>query len=171
MSIADVAARHHADRIQSTPGVWSVARPPRSGWAWRQWRKERDCRRTLGHCWHAGAGWTEWWCCSCGADTEGTPAQECVVCVATRREQPGPDSVPEPNDLTGPEQVRRAVADSAGWEWCRQHRRARWQGTDPCRHLHPAELRPDDPAWCYTCERMHGPMEWGEGCADEEDLR
>lgn len=28
-----------------------------------------------------------------------------------------------------------------------------------------------DRSWCYTCERFHEPMEWGEGCTGEQDVR
>lgn len=27
-----------------------------------------------------------------------------------------------------------------------------------------------DSEWCYTCERMHTCMEWGEGCQDWDDV-
>lgn len=43
------------------------------------WRERRACRRDIGHCWHA-EGFTEWWCCACGADTEGMPVQFCRYC-------------------------------------------------------------------------------------------
>jgi hypothetical protein len=32
----------------------------------------------------------------------------------------------------------------------------------------PSELPPrPDRKWCYTCERFHSPMEWGDGCTDQ----
>jgi len=71
---------------------------------------------------------------------------------------------------TGPLRVLRAVADSAGWPWCGQHHAPRWHGSFACAHLHE-NVDPAAPAWCYTCERMHGPMEWGDGCCDDEDLK
>lgn len=39
--------------------------------------------------------------------------------------------------LTGLAKSRHAVAMAAGWPWCDEHKRPRWDGSDPCNHLHP----------------------------------
>lgn len=75
-----------------------------------------------------------------------------------------------PGELAGTRRILRAVADSAGWPWCDEHQAPRWHGTVSCAPRH-ADAAPDAPAWCYSCERMHGPMEWGDGCQDWKDIR
>lgn len=47
------------------------------------------------------------------------------------------DVIAPTTPLTGLDRSRRAVALAAGWPWCDEHRRARWDGADPCNHLHP----------------------------------
>ncbi|MER7280379.1 hypothetical protein ABT369_38680 [Dactylosporangium sp. NPDC000244] len=69
---------HHAT-LRRVSGVTEVARPLR-GTGWTQWRAERACRKTIGHCWHPD-GMVGWWCCECSAATEGMPEQRCVHCA------------------------------------------------------------------------------------------
>lgn len=38
--------------------------------------------------------------------------------------------------MNGLSKVRKAVADAAGWDWCAEHERPRFDGEDPCNHLH-----------------------------------
>lgn len=67
--------------------------------------------------------------------------------------------------LRGLAAVRYAVAVTAGWDWCDDHNRIRWNGAGSCHtlRLHPAP--PEDRlAICGTCERHHDPMEWRDGC-------
>lgn len=77
-------ATHHENRVEVAPGVWRATRPERASSLLRRWTRERACRGEIGHCWHPD-GFAEWFCCSCGGETEGQPAQECVHCLA---EQP-----------------------------------------------------------------------------------
>lgn len=70
---------HHATMRRIAPGVTEVARPLR-GTGWTQWRAERACRKTTGHCWHPD-GFVDWWCCSCSAETDGMPEQRCTSCT------------------------------------------------------------------------------------------
>lgn len=73
-------AGHHSAKTQNLlPGIWEVARPLRDTSRWRRWRRERACRLTVGHCWHADSAWG-WWCCECSADTEGMPERRCIHC-------------------------------------------------------------------------------------------
>lgn len=47
-------------------------------------------------------------------------------------------SHPDPSaSESGLGRSRRAVAAAAGWPWCDEHQRPRWDGTDPCNRLHP----------------------------------
>lgn len=47
-------------------------------------------------------------------------------------------SHPDPSvHESGLDRSRRAVAAAAGWPWCDEHQRPRWDGADPCDHLHP----------------------------------
>lgn len=78
--IAPAPMRHHRVRREVAPGVWEVARPLRDTSWWHRRKQERACRKTLGHCWHP-AGFVDWWCCECSAETDGMPAQECKICV------------------------------------------------------------------------------------------
>lgn len=43
------------------------------------WRERWACRKNLGHCWHPEA-LIYWWCCACGVEIEGMPAQDCRFC-------------------------------------------------------------------------------------------
>jgi len=69
--------------------------------------------------------------------------------------------------ITGLERVRQAIAISGGYEWCDEHRRIRWWGEGSCDVLGMHPEVPDLPAYCFTCEREHEPMEWGDGCFDD----
>lgn len=72
---------HHAMRAEVAPRRWDVAQPLRATGPTR-WRAERACRRELGHCWHLMWGHLiDWFCCSCGAETDGLPRQRCKLCV------------------------------------------------------------------------------------------
>jgi hypothetical protein len=75
---------HHATKRQIAPGIWGHARPLRDTSWWHRLKRERACRKTTGHCWHPD-GLIDWWCCMCGADTEGSPPQNCVHCVQMKR--------------------------------------------------------------------------------------
>jgi hypothetical protein len=75
------AAIHHRTAREIAPGVWDVARPLRDTSLWHRWKQERACRKATGHCWHPEA-LIDWFCCLCGADTDGMPPQECVHCRA-----------------------------------------------------------------------------------------
>jgi hypothetical protein len=77
---------HHASLTEAAPGVWQVARPLRDTSLWHQWRRERACRKTIGHCWHPEA-FADWFCCVCSAETGGMPARQCAFCAATEGEQ------------------------------------------------------------------------------------
>lgn len=79
-----MATIHHKTRVEVVPGVWDVARPARARGLLR-WRIERNCRKTLGHCWHSADGMIGWFCCGCGADEDGMPAQRCTVCTCRAR--------------------------------------------------------------------------------------
>ena len=71
---------HHHHQVRSSfGGAWEVARPLRDTSWWHRWRQERACRRTVGHCWHP-AGYVDWWCCECSADTDGMPDHNCRLC-------------------------------------------------------------------------------------------
>lgn len=70
---------HHTVKREVAPGVWEVARPVALTSPVEQWRRRRECRREYGHCWHA-AGFIEFFCCMCGADVDGMPAQNCGFC-------------------------------------------------------------------------------------------
>lgn len=65
------------------------------------------------------------------------------------------------SDMSGARQVLRACADAGGWPWCDEHQAPRWHH----------DAIPGGPGWCFTCERMHKPMEWGDGCQDWQDAR
>lgn len=41
--------------------------------------------------------------------------------------------------MRGLEKVRLAVARAAGWPWCDEHRRARYDGSNPCDDQHPKQ--------------------------------
>jgi hypothetical protein len=74
---------HHAVMRRVAPGIsgsTEVARPLR-GHGWTQWRAERVCRKTTGHCWHP-EGMVGWWCCMCSGETDDMPRQRCVRCLA-----------------------------------------------------------------------------------------
>lgn len=67
---------HHRNLREVLLGRWEPARPlTDSSWLHRA-ADRRRCGRETGHCWHA-EGFTEWWCCMCGGDTDGMPAQNC----------------------------------------------------------------------------------------------
>jgi hypothetical protein len=68
---------HHSARIG---GLNVIIRPLRAH-GWTQWRAERRCRKTLGHCWHP-EGLVDWWCCVCSAETAGMPVLQCRECKA-----------------------------------------------------------------------------------------
>lgn len=71
--------RHHSTHASAAPnGPWEVARPLRVGW-WEQRVREWRCRRETGHCWHP-EGMIDWWCCECSGETDGMPAQRCLLC-------------------------------------------------------------------------------------------
>lgn len=72
---------HHSTTCEVAPGIWEIARPMRaSGWLLRR-RLERQCRKTLGHCWHPADAMIAWFCCNCGADEDGMPPQRCRLCL------------------------------------------------------------------------------------------
>lgn len=58
-----------------------VARPARLTSRWQQWKRERACRRLTYHCWHPANAMIEWFCCMCGGDVDGMPAQRCTMCT------------------------------------------------------------------------------------------
>jgi hypothetical protein len=74
---------HHANMAMTAGGAWRPLRPARDTSLWHRWKRERACRREVGHCWHPH-GFTEWWCCACGGETEGHPPQKCVHCLAAQ---------------------------------------------------------------------------------------
>jgi hypothetical protein len=51
------------------------------------------------------------------------------------------DNTQHPNllgsELTGLQKVSKACADVAGWDWCDEHKRPRYGGSEPCMNLHP----------------------------------
>lgn len=73
-------------------------------------------------------------------------------------------------ELSGARQALRAVAETGGWPWCDEHQAPQWHGAFACAPRHHDAV-PGGPGWCFTCERMHKPMEWGEGCQDWQDVR
>jgi hypothetical protein len=83
-TLTGMATIHHQTRAEVAPGVWDVARPARARGLLR-WRIERQCRKTLGHCWHPADAMIGWFCCGCGADEDGMPAQRCTVCTCRAR--------------------------------------------------------------------------------------
>jgi hypothetical protein len=78
-------SRHHSVRAQVAPGIWDVARPLRAHGLWLRWRHERQCAKTLGHCWHPADAMIGWFCCTCGGETDGMPPQRCRVCIGDDR--------------------------------------------------------------------------------------
>jgi hypothetical protein len=40
---------------------------------WRQWARQRACRRMGGHWWHPADPMIAWACCVCGRETDGMP--------------------------------------------------------------------------------------------------
>lgn len=78
------AATHHITG-HLVGGEWSPAKPLKyRGWLgwWWQWRSERQCARTIGHCWHLEHGhWIDWYCCACGGEVDGQPPSACVACA------------------------------------------------------------------------------------------
>jgi hypothetical protein len=70
---------HHSIQREVAPGYWEVAKPERDSSIWHRWRQERHCRTTLGHCFHP-EGFSDWFCCECGAETDGMPPQRCCYC-------------------------------------------------------------------------------------------
>lgn len=75
------ATNHHSARSEVAPGVWDIARPVRAHGLWFRWRHERQCAKTLGHCWHPADAMIAWFCCVCGGETDGMPAQRCRICT------------------------------------------------------------------------------------------
>jgi hypothetical protein len=73
-------------------------------------------------------------------------------------------------ELSGARRILRACADAGGWPWCDEHQAPRWNSTAACAPHH-TDVDPAELAWCYSCERLHGPMEWGDGCQDLADVR
>lgn len=73
-------------------------------------------------------------------------------------------------ELSGARRILRACAEAGGWPWCAEHQAPRWHSPAACAQHHP-DVDPAEPAWCYSCERLHGPMEWGDGCQDLADVR
>lgn len=74
-----MSTTHHSTRVERVPGVWEVAKPLRHTSWWCRFKQERACRKAVGHCWHP-EDLIGWFCCSCGGETDGMPAQECVHC-------------------------------------------------------------------------------------------
>jgi hypothetical protein len=76
-----LASTHHTTFVR-VGGLRVVARPLRDTSWWHRWKAERVCKRAIGHCWHAEVGsWTDWWCCECSGETDGMPAQGCLICL------------------------------------------------------------------------------------------
>jgi hypothetical protein len=77
-----MSSTHHATAVRRTAigtMIYEVARPLRAT-GWTQWRAERRCRKTTGHCWHP-EGFIDWWCCMCSGEASGMPAHKCAVCL------------------------------------------------------------------------------------------
>ena len=72
-------AQHHANAYRVSSGGEVIPKTPRATSLWRRWQQESACRRTVGHCWHAEE-FIAWFCCSCGAETDGMPPQQCKLC-------------------------------------------------------------------------------------------
>ena len=72
-------ALHHTKAREVAPGHWAVVKPLRDSSLWHRWKAERACRATVRHCWHP-EDLIGWFCCECGAETDGMPAQDCVHC-------------------------------------------------------------------------------------------
>lgn len=74
---------HHVNSAEVAPGIWRPHRPARDTSLWHRWKRERACRKTLGHCWHPEPEtMIDWFCCACGGEADGQPPQECVQCLA-----------------------------------------------------------------------------------------
>jgi hypothetical protein len=73
---------HHAARLNRGNGAgYEVARPAQFTSRRQQRRRERACRKTIGHCWHPASGMgVDWWCCECSGETDGNPPNRCAQC-------------------------------------------------------------------------------------------
>ncbi len=71
---------HHTIVVRVAPGVTEIARPLRASGFFLRRRLERNCGKTLGHCWHPD-GMIDWWCCNCSGDEDGMPPQRCRICT------------------------------------------------------------------------------------------
>lgn len=82
MVVGSELTGHHT--LRCGPDGGEVARPPRRPSRWQQWRRKRACRRLTHHCWHPADAMIEWFCCMCGGDIDGMPAQRCTMCAGQR---------------------------------------------------------------------------------------
>lgn len=83
---------HQTRRRRSGLDGWEIARPLRDTSWWRQWRRERACRKAFGCCWHPDEmGMIGWWCCMCSGEIDGMPPQRCAFCTA----KPAPITLPQ----------------------------------------------------------------------------
>ncbi len=80
----------HHTRFVIRSSTRRYAIPDRLRPFWRQWRRERECRQAIHHCWHpAPASLIGWDCCECGGFTEGMPPERCTHCVMMQLIQRG----------------------------------------------------------------------------------
>jgi hypothetical protein len=66
---------HPVHQLWESPaaGVWQPMRPVwDTGWV-NRWLIRRGCRRDGGHFWHPEGAMIDWFCCRCGAGTDGMP--------------------------------------------------------------------------------------------------
>jgi hypothetical protein len=72
-------ALHHTNARQLAPNGWEVVKPLPDSSPWHRWKRDRACHKALGHCYHP-EDLIGWFCCECGAETDGMPPQDCVRC-------------------------------------------------------------------------------------------
>lgn len=64
--------KHPTHMVMAGPTFRFPAKPLQaSGWLGRKMR--RACRRRGGHWWHPADAMIGWFCCQCGAETDGMP--------------------------------------------------------------------------------------------------
>lgn len=72
--MSDVYVKEHPEHTaqqQRYGNYYQPAKPLRASW-WLQFKREWRCWRSGGHYWHP-EGMIDWFCCQCGAETDGMP--------------------------------------------------------------------------------------------------